>query len=294
MEHRREIKALQVGGLARDVLTPGARGTVMGVTSGGIFLHSDGKILFLTEANYDSPYNIRVESISPLAPQIAAGDAWSAEGGKIILERLDLQIDIQTAVVWEPSPLKHADNPIAEQVRRMDTLLERFRELDPDKGWLFLMDAGNGTDHGMPDLEAHRIHDLTGHFLAGVKETDLSACLESARSILGLGGGLTPSGDDWLTGFFLYFARADRQDQFLLDLGASVTAMAMERTTKISANRIEAACRGWAEEMFLEVLDHLLVSNIVLSDEKVQRLVKFGHSSGVDTCMGIHGALSIL
>jgi hypothetical protein len=68
----------------------------------------------------------------------------------------------------------------------------------------------------------------------------------------------------------------------------------MERTTKISANRIKAACQGWAEEIFLEVLDHLLVSSVELLDEEVQRLVNFGHSSGVDTCMGIHSALSLL
>jgi hypothetical protein len=293
MEDHRTIKAIQIGGLAREVLIPGTKGSVMGVTSTGIFLNAANVILFITEVPYNSPYNIQVETMARLTPQISIGDAWSVEGEQIIFDRTHFQVDFETAQVWKPSPPKSADNLKVEQIKRMDVLLERFTALDPGKGWLFLREAGRVSGATKSVLEAQRVHHWTEQFIADVRRPDLPTCLESARPILGLGGGLTPSGDDWLTGFFLYFARANRQDQFMLDLGEAITSMALERTTSISANRIKAACQGWAEEIFLEVLDHLLVSSVELTDEKIQRLANFGHSSGVDTCMGIYSALSL-
>jgi hypothetical protein len=61
----------------------------------------------------------------------------------------------------------------------------------------------------------------------------------------------------------------------------------------ISANRIEAACQGWSEELFLGVVDSLLVDDAQVSDLTIERLVNFGHSSGVDTCVGIGAALTV-
>ncbi len=293
MDERCTITAIQVGGLAREVLSPGTRGSVTGVTSSGIFLISANKILFITQAQYNSPYNIQVETIVNLSSQLIVGDTWKVDGEKIILGKTPFQIDLQAAHVWMPLPLQQIDNSKAEQIERMNALLDRFSGIDRNKGWLFLKDDEKDTKNQTIVSEAQRIRQLTENFLDDCRQSDLAACLESARHILGLGGGLTPSGDDWLTGFFLYFARQNKQDKFMLDLGAAVTSMAYERTTKISANRIEAACRGWAEEMFLEVLDHLFTSSVELSEEQVQRLVNFGHSTGVDTYMGIYSALSL-
>jgi len=293
MDDRRTITAIQVGGLAREVLSPGTRGSVTGVTSSGIFLNSTNKILFVTQARYNSPYNIQVETTANLSSQLIIGDDWSVEGEKIILGKTPFRIDLQAAHVWIPLPLQQIDNSKAEQVKRMSALLDRFSEIDSNKGWLFLKDAEKEAKFQTIEPDAQNIRQLTENFLDDFRQSDLAACLDSAGHILGLGGGLTPSGDDWLTGFFLYFTRQNRQDKFMLDLGTAITSMAYERTTKISANRIEAACRGWAEEMFLEVLDHLFTSRVELSEEQIQRLVNFGHSSGVDTSMGILGALSL-
>jgi hypothetical protein len=168
--------------------------------------------------------------------------------------------------------------------------LQRLLSLDPGKGWLYLADPSELV----PGSEAALIHEMTERFLACVKNDDLEGTLKAGKSILGRGGGLTPSGDDWISGFLLYYARTSQMNPFMVCLGEALTAMAFESTTKISANRIEAACQGWSEELFLEIIDSLLVSGGEISNLKLEHLLNFGHSSGVDTCVGIAAALRIV
>jgi hypothetical protein len=275
--------AIQIGGLAKNALAAGMQGKIMGITSSGIFLNSGDKILFLTPADYKSPYNIQIGLLDFLAAKDSIGDQWSNDGSMLLFPDSSIRIDIKAAQVWQPSPLPQITSDPATQIEHMQGLLQCFCELDASKGWLFLADC-KGSITKAQNPESRRIHQMTDHFIKGIKRRDVLGCLRYVRSILGLGGGLTPSGDDWLTGFFLFRARRaqalQQADPFISSLGAAVNALAFE-----------AACQGWAEELFLEVVDYLLIKERTLSDEKLERLFGFGHSSGVDTCMGIKAGL---
>lgn len=285
------MNAIQIGGLAKKVLIGGATGKVLGITSSGSFLNSAEKILFVTSAPYKSPYNIQINEYEQLAAKVKVGDQWQVSGEVLEFNESNMRIDMGSALFWSPLPQKIISTGCDEQIVRINQLMRRLRELDPHKGWLIIFNSEPQNKMGL------HIRQLTKQFLAGIDNSDKSVYLKGARSILGLGGGLTPSGDDWLTGFFLFHARRAQaqnvNDPFLTDLGAEITNMAFESTTSISANRIEAACQGWAEEIFLEVIDHLFDAEFPLSDEKIVQLVNFGHSSGVDTCLGIHAACGI-
>lgn len=284
-----EREALQIGGLARKTLVDGVTGTVLGSTSKGLFLTSNQKILFVTSADYKSPFNIQLFSLRNISDQITAGDTWHYEDEHLVFGQKDIRIATANAEVWQPPASPLIETTAQEQDQRMNSLVQRLRSLDPLKGWLFLAEPASLK----LDSEAALIQAMTAAFLNCVKKSDLPGSLESGRSILGRGGGLTPSGDDWLSGFLLYHARTGQMNPFIVSLGESITALAFESTTKVSANRIEAACQGWSEELFLEVVDSLVVSDADLSDQGVERLVNFGHSSGVDTCVGIGAALNV-
>lgn len=284
-----ERDALQIGGLARKTLVDGVAGTVLGSTSKGLFLTSGQKILFVTSADYKSPFNIQLFSLRNISDQITAGDDWRYEDEHLVFGQKDIRISTSGAEVWQPSASPLIETTAQEQQQRMDVLVQRLRSLDPLKGWLFLADPANSK----LDSEATLIQAMTDAFLSCARKSDFPGALESGRAILGRGGGLTPSGDDWLSGFLVYHARTGQMNPFLVSLGESITALAFESTTKISANRIEAACQGWSEELFLEVVDSLVLSDAELSDQRVERLVNFGHSSGVDTCVGIGAALKV-
>jgi hypothetical protein len=85
-------------------------------------------------------------------------------------------------------------------------------------------------------------------------------CLRAAAALFGLGGGLTPSGDDVITGFQLYQVRVralqnKAERAFIIEMGQKLTELAYQKTLYVSANRLEAACQGWTEDLFLKVLD---------------------------------------
>jgi hypothetical protein len=281
------LTAIQIGGLASTALVEGCEGRVMGITSRGVFLNTDQRILFVTDADYRSPYNIQLPMIPRQFEQFTTGDGWTYSQGFLTFLEKAISIDTANAAIWQPEKAPGIETTLNDQAQSMYALLQRMLALDPGKGWLFLADASDLA----PGSEASIIHEITNRFLLNVEKLDMEGALRAGRSILGRGGGLTPSGDDWLSGFLLYHARTNNTNSFIRELGHSLTGIAFESTTKISANRIEAACLGWSEELFLEVVDSLLVSNAEISNLKIERLVSFGHSSGVDTCVGIGAAL---
>ncbi len=288
----RVLLTFQIGGLAHKALAQEISGKVAGVTSKGIFLESSRRIFFLTAANYRSPFNLQLPDLEQVGESIKVGDTWQSKGGSIFLDSPNLRIDFTNVKIWSPEPLKRIDTDPQFQQKRITEFIDRIYNLDPAKGWAFLV-----TDRPQNSLEAAIIR-MTNEFTLSYGKADLEGCLAASRPILGLGGGLTPSGDDWLAGFLLLHARRNQVIGDASDFHAAfekkLISMAYDRTTSISANRIEAACMGWAEELFIRVADSLFTQQVNITEADMRAIVNFGHSSGVDTCMGIWAGLKTL
>jgi len=289
------INALQIGGLAKQAASAGKPGKVVGLTSKGIFLNSGDKILFLTDAAYRSPFNIQVRQMEFLSNSVFFGNECILSTDSITFSQNQILIDLQFAEIWLPTKPLIINNTLSTQAARIDRIVKRMCEIDPNQGWLFLAIC-DVLEFPRLNFEEDRIMKNTKAFTASFTAEDLPGCLIYASSIIGLGGGLTPSGDDWLTGFMLLLTRVGQVDlikqQFVINLGKSLVEMANQKTTIISANRIAAACSGWAEELFLDIVDHIVNVETNFSETKIEAIIDFGHSSGVDTCMGIFDAWS--
>jgi hypothetical protein len=289
----RNYEAIQIGGLAKEVIKTGVQGSVIGVVSKGIFINSGDKIIFLTSAAYKSPYNIQVRLIEQIADNLNTGDICHLVGDSISFPQSQLTIDLKRAEVWFPDAPKKITCSREQQIERVNLLCQKMNGIDSNKGWLFLRDIGSLEIGGL-NSENNRIRDAVQSFVENSNASNLPGCLLTASSIIGLGGGLTPSGDDWLTGFMLIQSRVDQSTgikrSFVDSLGKSLIEMATQKTTKISANRISAACSGWAEEIFLDLVEHILVQDSTFSESQIRLIMEFGHSSGVDTSMGVFAA----
>ncbi|MFC0039382.1 DUF2877 domain-containing protein [Actinomadura rayongensis] len=121
---------------------------------------------------------------------------------------------------------------------------------------------------------------------------DLAGAVEAAERIVGLGPGLTPSGDDILAGLLAALrlvggalrdgARAVRLAEWL---GAAVTEDADTRTTSLSATLLHCAARG---ETSAEV--GALLRGVAGREPPVpalRRLLAVGHTSGADLAQGV-------
>ncbi|MEV4169801.1 DUF2877 domain-containing protein [Nonomuraea sp. NPDC049709] len=119
----------------------------------------------------------------------------------------------------------------------------------------------------------------------------LLGAVTAAEQLVGLGPGLTPSGDDVLAGLLVALrhlgtaAGVDRAVWLADWLAATVTFDARTRTTPISATLLHCAARGEASPEVIAVLRG--VAGRQALDPALRRLHRLGHTSGADLAQGI-------
>jgi hypothetical protein len=282
--------ATSLGCYAQKSLAGKTEGKVMGVTSNGLFLLFGKYSIFVTTNQHQSPFNIILPIETTLPADLAAGDTAYYSLNELLIPERQWILPLADVPVWtspRPIPLKNSED---EQAAAAKQLLIKLQQLDVEKGFIFL-----GKTASADTTEQAAIRHATLTFSKAFQNNDQNACLEAATALLGKGGGLTPSGDDWLAGFMLYhschsLAQNKNPRAFVNSLGAELVFSANRLTTFISANRIDAALLGWTEEFFLSTINYLFGDTTNNTASLAQNLIHFGHSSGVDTYMGIYSA----
>ncbi len=139
--------------------------------------------------------------------------------------------------------------------------------------------------------------DALRRLLAAARQLDPAAAAPALTALMGLGGGLTPSGDDLLVGFLagLWCTLADdpQRRAFVLQLGETVIALS-PRTNDISRTYLIHAARGKVSSRLKDLAGSLS------RGEESQRLLQTaeaamqtGHTSGMDAVTGLLAGLSV-
>lgn len=157
-------------------------------------------------------------------------------------------------------------------------------------------------DHGHAALQAAREAGarkpgLDGHggpeaLAARCASGDLAGAVEIAEDLVGLGPGLTPSGDDVLSGLLIALRLlggvipGGTKAVWLADwLGAAVTSFAGDRTTALSATLLHCAARGQAAAEVAAVLHGFAGQEPLLP--AIRKLLVTGRTSGADLAWGL-------
>lgn len=175
-----------------------------------------------------------------------------------------VSVSVEDAKAWEPPP--HAPGQ-----PKLNELKEAAKSRIPEQGLgCLILDAHNAlSGHAQPALEA-----LEG-WLVG------NALVNEAEQLIGLGPGLTPSGDDYLGGMLVALRLTGRGMQ-ADGLWRWLQPRLAQRTSAISAAHLAAAAAGEAHEALHEVLNGSL---------ELAKLDAVGHCSGWD---GLAGAVAVL
>ncbi|MFG6191130.1 DUF2877 domain-containing protein [Nonomuraea sp. JJY05] len=194
-------------------------------------------------------------------PSVTVGDDASVGDRNIELGPLSLGVRRW----WDPAP------PLGRIDRvRLEQAAARFG--DPPQPGL----AGNGAVELLADSCAK------GWLLGAVT---------AAEQLMGLGPGLTPSGDDVLAGLLVTLrhlgaaAGADRAVWLADWLAATVTFDARTRTTPISATLLHCAARGETSPEVTAVLRGIAGGQAL--EPALHRLHRLGHTSGSDLAQGV-------
>lgn len=169
----------------------------------------------------------------------------------------------ENAASWQPAPHESAVD--------LGRLREAAKDRIPGEGLgCLILGAHNAlSGHAQPALDALE------RWLVG------NALADEAGQLIGLGAGLTPSGDDYFGGM-LVALRLTRRGVQADGLWRWLQPRLKERTSAISAAHLAAAAAGEAHEALHEVLNGSL---------DLDRLDAVGHGSGWDA---LAGAVAVL
>jgi hypothetical protein len=169
------------------------------------------------------------------------------------------RVSLAVTQTWTPPPAPHATPDLR-------ALREAARGRVPAEGLgCLVVDAHNAlSGHAQPALEALE------RWLVG------NAIESEAEMLIGLGPGLTPSGDDYLGGMLIALHQLERKPQ-AQGLWRWLEPR-LSRTSDISAAHLAAAAAGEGHEALHAVLG---------GDLSLEPLDAVGHTSGWDALAGV-------
>ncbi|RKS87466.1 uncharacterized protein DUF2877 [Orbus hercynius] len=105
--------------------------------------------------------------------------------------------------------------------------------------------------------------------------------------LIGLGPGLTPTGDDIITGILLIIQADPFCSRLLNPVPHTLNLPLLDpQTTRVSANFLAYAAQGIFSANLLNVI-HLIGNKRTINLTSVKRLLNYGHTSGADILLGI-------
>jgi hypothetical protein len=179
-----------------------------------------------------------------------------------------LSLSVADATLWSPAPLPATASPDVRPLR------EAAKQRVPHEGLGgLIVDAHNVlSGHAQPALEA------IDRWLVG------NALDDEAQALIGLGPGLTPSGDDYLGGVLIALHQFGRQPQ-AQSLWRWLKPR-LARTSDISAAHLDAAAGGEGHEALHRCIEALCVLAADW-DATLTALDGVGHCSGWDSLAGV-------
>lgn len=288
-----------MGTLAHTCLAPGQRGKVLAAFSNAIYLLSDGAELFWIVSG-NAPMHRRALKIFPPLSGPQAGSPFYIEDQRLMIDP-GFAFDMNNALLWHaPQADRKNTIEIAGIRERVQALFSNL-DLSQARGFgCFLRDIlplSQIASSCLPPESADPILAFAQPVVLGMAR----ACLENHRSqitqnadaLIGLGAGLTPSGDDFLGGmlFCIKSLRTVFPNSNFFDPEISVKNLGL-RTHLISFTLLKDLAGGHA----IAPLHHII--NGVLSGESPERIYPFvsqltqiGHSTGWDLLTGFFTGL---
>jgi hypothetical protein len=199
-----------------------------------------------------------------------------------------VEIDLSRAVTWSPAlPVVARFGPGPELARTAATARRLAVELAPAGGLAPMLSGSAGP--GDPWLARARA--LVGAQLEGLATGDVATALGPTIELIGLGIGLTPSGDDYLIG--LLAGLDATHDPMRHDLARVIATQAPIRTTAVGAAALGHATGGAFSERLHGVLVAVAGKHLDDLGVAIERAMAYGATSGSDTLVGLFAALDL-
>ncbi|MFS0783160.1 DUF2877 domain-containing protein [Bacillus sp. 1P06AnD] len=237
----------------------------------------DQLIYFGNKSHFDIPFGVMLDdaAYSLLSESVKVGEVVVFHPGKIMF--------YGSTRIKQLTFLELKERSLS--IPKIDlTVLELYQAYAQLEDWMRKghVEKKTGLSFSLP-LEFNRYFSEDQRRLWQLIDTYVNKenSAEGAVYFLGRGIGLTPSGDDLVTGLMVV----------LQAFGEDVELPDGYQTTAVSNAYLHAAGQGFATSILIEVVHSLQGKNLL---KKCGELVSFGHSSGYDTLFGLLAALQIV
>lgn len=267
------------------------RGAVIAVVGGGLYLQSDGgSIACLVDASRpDGPLTLRLFGLESVLRErrIEVGDAFTGGGFAIEIGGKVL-VNLDAARPWTP-PFVSLEADRASLQSAIAALRGAIASQRICDGLAPLVTGPPADLAGDPLLR--RASEQLDTLSRAWRQRDAKAAAHAARGLLGLGPGLTPSGDDLLCGLLAVsrWAAQPREpaDAMSSALTPAVLTEAPSRTTRLSTRLLAHAARGLLYEPAMSLGAALFTARHDLIRPSALRLLQIGHTTGSDMAVGL-------
>jgi len=288
-----------IGEAARELLTSQLRGKVLAVVSHAVYLLGEQDELFWLAAE-NVPLHRRCIRVSGLFPRLTVDAPFNVNDHHLVIGS-KTALDFIQASIWE-TPRLSPDYalPVPDLPERLGAVLSILDELPTPTGFgslipdilLIAQEQGGPHLHQTPaSIPAHgwpAVREIARACLAH----DFPRILEQADALIGLGEGLTPSGDDFVGG--LLFCKRILQNSYadvlnlefpeLPDFIENITAS----TNIISHTFLKDHTEGCAIDTLHQFVNAILTGQPMDDLHQIaSELIHIGHSTGWDLLTGV-------
>ncbi len=249
---------VSAGKIARRIAEKGERGSVLGVFSQGIYCKIKNEMLLFHDAKWGFvPFGVALPDFAAFSTEVSAkvDDAVVFSENALTIGDKTYEIALDGEV---PSAYPATKDAASD---RISAIYEYVKKNGSERGILELIESNRG---GCADA------------IKGLVNGDATAAVK----LIGLGRGLTPSGDDFLCGFF---AVLNARGVLAVPLREAVFDN-LDRTTNISIAYLNAILG----RRYFTVYDRAV--RAIFSDgdfkDDIDFVLSMGASSGTDTLIG--------
>lgn len=253
------------------------------------------------------------DPLIPFGIEVAGVESWYSlelqQGCPVVYKEGRLFIGDKAVVEGISTCSRYSNRPRANRIfnlkeigRRLSLLDQLCRETPKSGGIMdylghYRFEEGifkKGPAEGVLKREIGRRFEL---LLAGIARNDDFLISEGVHGFLGLGPGMTPSGDDFLVGFLcgITFLHPEACRPANIKLAQYLAQEAPVLTTALSAEYIKYAAFGSYHAYFLNLLQALCQGD---EDEIItagNAMLSLGHYSGTDLLLGfVYGGMSAI
>lgn len=292
--------ASSIGSFAADIATGGGEAEVIALFERSFYVLCDkGIVAVCVHALGNGPLNILVPAAEagtvPWRGRVRVGMKGTIDAMRLVYDGA-FSVDLGAATPWSPPAWPIVDDPHmrAASLEIAAYLGVKFATASDDMGLAPLMFAPQSRAAASATARAAKMQ------LAALQTALPGAlasrrwsqgALDAATLLVGLGPGLTPSGDDLLGGLLL--ALTARGEIRLRDqLFDHIVDELNELTVPVSAMHLTAAAHGMGHESVHALLDALASGERTHLAQLIDAVAALGATSGSDTIAGIVLGLS--